>query len=151
MNRKLIELTPQQIKVIAEDIDSGFQCFYNFRTKEAKSFVKPHELFSSDYYIVDGDLKEIEDNPENYYEFRTVSSRDIYIFMEEFAVHVSDEDLQDKLLDALNMPKPFRNFKSELEEYDVFYDQWQEFKNKKIMKHLEKQIEEINLALVEAR
>ena len=55
--------------------------------------------------------REIEANQKDYAEFEGFDSRESYQIMTDFAESIDNTRLQDKLIDALNRPKPFQNFK----------------------------------------
>ncbi len=58
--------------------------------------------------------------------------------MTDFAERIDDSKLQDKLRSALNRPKPFKNFKWQIDNSGVFRQQWFDFKRKSIL-HYDKE------------
>ncbi|MGQ1948702.1 hypothetical protein ACT3CD_16545 [Geofilum sp. OHC36d9] len=48
--------------------------------------------------------------------------------MADFAESVDDTRLQDKLINALNRPNPFQNFKWQIDNSGEYRQQWFDFK-----------------------
>ena len=82
-----------------------------------------------------------------YFEFEKMESRDSFKIMESFIDEVNDNVLQDNLVKALNRPKPFRNFKYELESNNDYREQWFQFKEKRMIEWIEDQIQNQNSLL----
>jgi hypothetical protein len=61
------------------------------------------------------DLKELEANWEDYLEFDNMSSRESFEIMADFAENIENSILHNKLINALNKLKPFRNFKWQID------------------------------------
>jgi len=57
------------------------------------------------------DMKEIEENWQDYVEFEGMESHEAFRVMADFAESIDDSKLRERLINALNRPKPFRNFK----------------------------------------
>lgn len=104
--------TKEQIEKIAESLDSGMRSFFHLKTGEIKEL--PHfenwlDLSAIDLW--DDDVKEIEKNSEDYFEFENIDSYEFYQIMTNFAESVKDIRLQERLIQTLSSSKPFRNFK----------------------------------------
>lgn len=137
-------LTPHQIKEIAGYLDSGMTCYYNTRTGEIK-----HLLESDDYFDLEEDpwaeeIKEVEDNRDQYVEFTGMLSGEAYKVMVGFAESVDNIDLQYKLIKALERPGPFRNFKWLVDNSGPYRQKWFEYKDASYIRYVEEQIEEYN-------
>jgi spore coat polysaccharide biosynthesis protein SpsF (cytidylyltransferase family) len=134
-----MNLTDQQIDQIAEDLDSGMLCFVHKETSEVESFTSEDDpLFDKEAWqeIID----KVKNNREDYLEFSPMDSHEAFEVMENFALSLNDEKQKSKLIKILDRPKPFANFKSEVEESD-FKKDWDEFEKKANVKWVEKQIE----------
>ena len=106
-----MELTQDQIKSIAEEIEMGMKVFVHLETKDIKSLPDFDNDIVLDEEIWEDAIKEIEEDIDNYLQFDPLSSRESFSIMGEFAGNVKDEELRDKLFQSLNMSKPFKHFK----------------------------------------
>ena len=61
--------------------------------------------------------------------------------MAGFADSVDDTRLQDKLINALNKSKPFRNFKWQIDNSGDYRQQWFDFKKIRYIQLVKEQIE----------
>lgn len=61
--------------------------------------------------------------------------------MTDFAERIDDSKLQDKLRSALNRPKPFKNFKWQIDNSGVFRQQWFDFKKMRYIHWVKEQID----------
>ncbi|HOK36312.1 MAG TPA: UPF0158 family protein [Paludibacteraceae bacterium] len=135
--------TEKQIKNIAESLDSGMRSFFHLKTgeiKELPNFENWLDTSTSDLW--DDDVKEIEKNSEDYFEFEDIDSYEFYQIMTDFAESVEDIRLQERLLQALSGSKPFRNFKWQIEYSGNYREKWFDFKMRKYVEWVKEQIEE---------
>jgi hypothetical protein len=95
-----MELTHDQIKSIAEELEIGMRVFVNLETKNIKSLPDFDNNIYSDEELWEDDIKEIEEDMDNYLQFDPMSSHESYSMMEEFAGKVEDEALGNKLFQA---------------------------------------------------
>jgi len=107
----MINLTEQQIKDIAEYLDCGMRCYYNKRTGEIKTILNFDSWIGADEELWEEYIKEIEENWGDYVEFEGMESHEAFRVMADFAESVDNSKLRGRLINALNRPKPFRNFK----------------------------------------
>lgn len=120
--------TAETIKEIAEQLDCGFRVFIHKTTGEL--------LFIPDYTdYPDIDIEpwmedESEKNFLDYYEVYKWSSGEAYDIMNDFAEQLIDKKLQNRLYDALNKRKPFREFKFAIDNSGDYRQQWFDFKSK---------------------
>ena len=156
-----MKLSKEQIKEAADYLESGFIVFYSLKNKEliivtqskmeeAESLITSDEELDEEYIKeLDNEfgfltIKDIFENSEDYYEFENMDSRDSFRLMEEFAESVSDKNLRDNLFFALERPKPFRNFKYELEKNDTVLKTWFDFKLQGYIDDVKRQIKRFN-------
>ena len=134
--------TEKQIKDIAGETDCGMVCYYNFKTGEIKSLPNPDDI---NYWDVDelwaAEIKKVEDNRSDYFEFEKMDSHSSSRVMSDFAEQVDDETLKDQLIETLERSKPFRNFKWLIDDSGKYRDQWFEFRDKRSMGWVKTQIE----------
>lgn len=146
----MIKLTDEQIKSIAEDLDCGLVCYYNKKTGEIKSIIDFDKHPGADSEGWDDDIKEIEDNNDDYIEFEGMESFESFRVMEDFANMLQDSELQSELFNALNRKHPFRNFKSIIDNSGHIRQEWFDFKSQKYMEWVTNQIEQYNFSKKEA-
>ncbi len=138
-----IQLSNKQIETIAEELDCGLRCLYNIRTNEIKSIIDtqdPLDLTDD----LEEELAEIEENLDDYFEFEKMDSRTSFQVMEEFIDEIPDERFQNRLINALNKPKPFRNFKFEIDENGDYRQAWFDFKKQKMIEWVNNQSDSFN-------
>lgn len=139
-----MKLTKEQIKSIAEDLESGFKVYLNIETKEIKSIIDFDNNYDADIEPWKEDIKEIEENFDKYFEFETMDSRESFRVMEDFVETVKDEKLREKLELGLSLSKPFRNFKDIIDYENEYRKNWFEFKSAKYIEFVKEQLERYN-------
>jgi hypothetical protein len=122
--------TTENIKEIAEQLDCGFRAFIH-KTTQQILFV-PDENFLTDIDLDpwNEELEQLENNFTDHYEIDKWTSREAFETMSEFADQLTDSNLQNRLFDALRKNKPFREFKSVIDNSGDCRQQWIDFKNK---------------------
>lgn len=138
-----IQLSDWEIETIADELDCGLTCFYHLQTKEVRCIVDPTEAYDL-MDEMEAEMAEIEENRDDYFEFRKMDSRSSFLLMEAFAEEVADEHFRNRLISALNRPKPFRNFKFEIDNNGDYRQNWFDFKRQKMMDWVRGQIEAFN-------
>ncbi len=138
MIRKQSEL----IKEIAQELDSGFDCYYNFKTDE----IVPIPNFSQfshkeDFKEVFSDsLYKVEKHKADFIKIETLESFESFKIMEGFVGQLCDQKLQSELENALANKKPFQNFKHLIDHSDYRQD-WFDFKQNELEKRVENELE----------
>ena len=140
----MINLTDQQIKEIAELLDAGMVCYYNKKTGEIKSVIDFDSNPGADEELWEDDIKELEDNDEDYIHFESYTSRESFEVMADFAENVDNTGLRKKLIYALNNRKPFQNFKWQIDNSGEYRQKWFDFKNNRYIEFVKDQLEAIN-------
>ncbi|MGD1006772.1 MAG: UPF0158 family protein [Ignavibacteriaceae bacterium] len=144
-----MELTQEQIKSIAEEIEIGMKVFVNFQTKEIKSLPDfDNNIYAGEEEWED-DIKEIDEKYDNYLQFDPMSSQESFNMMEEFAEGIKDEALRIKLFRSLNHPKPFKHFKIIIDNSGKTREKWFEFRNSKFIELVKEQLDRYNNKLQE--
>ena len=139
----MIKLTTQQIEEIASDLDMGFKVCIHKTTGEILNF--PDELrmdVDPDEDAFVEDREKYEKNADDYTEISAMSSTESFEVMEGFTEQVSEKNLQAKLYAALGRDRPFRRFKDLIDYEDEYITSWFEYKNKKDIEWVTRQIEE---------
>ena len=139
-----MELTEEQIKSIAEDLDIGMKVYVHIETNEIKTIIDLDQHYDADTEAWEEDIKEIEENYDRYLEFEKMDSRESFQVMEEFVETVEDEELRKKLELGLSLSKPFRNFKDIIDDENEYRMKWFAFKSTKYIEFVKEQLERHN-------
>lgn len=133
--------TEKQIEEIADNLDCGMRCYYNLKTGDLKTIIDFDSWIDADEEPWDEDLKEIEKNRSDYIEFEGMTSNDSFKIMTDFADNIDNKKIQDKLYNALNKSKPFRNFKWQIDNSADYRQQWFDFKKIRYIQLVKDQID----------
>jgi hypothetical protein len=136
-----MKLTENQIKEIADNLECGMRCFYNLKTGEIKTLLNFDSWIGADEELWQEDSKEIDDNWADYFQFEGFESHESFRILADFAESVGDVSLQGKLIKALNKPKPFQNFKWQIDNSGKYRQQWFDFKRMRYIQWVNEQIE----------
>ncbi len=138
-----VQLTKEQTKDIAENLEAGIKCFYHIKTGKLKTVIDfDHHLYAEDE-LWEKDIEEIEKNWSDYFEFEKLESHDSFRIMADFSESVDNPELQQKLIEALNKPNPLRNFKWQINNSGIYRKKWFDFKHSQYLEWVEKQIEHL--------
>ncbi|NMB72854.1 MAG: hypothetical protein GYA22_11975 [Bacteroidales bacterium] len=140
----MIKLTQNQIREIYENLDSGMRCFYNPEAGEILEL--PDFDMNPDYdrELWQETIEKLESSYDKYIEFQPMSSREFFQMMVDFVDSIPDISVKYQLIKSLNRPKPFRNFKNEINCAGIYRNKWFEFKEKVYCQWIEKQIDKLN-------
>ena len=136
-----MKLTVKQIEEIAENLDCGMRCFYNLKTGEIKAILNFYSWIGADEEPWEEELKEIDENWGDYFEFVGFESHESFQIMVDFAENINDTGLQNKLINALNGRKPFQNFKWQIDNSGEFRQQWFDYKKMRYIQWIKEQID----------
>jgi hypothetical protein len=134
-------MTKEQIKDIAGNLDCGFRCYVHRDRKDIIFIPDTDQHFDMDMSEWKSEIKAIKKDVHNYVEIVGLDSRGSFQLMTDFVDTVDEVNLQEKLGQALSRPKPFWNFKFELNQSQVYRDKWFKFKEEKIIALVEGQVE----------
>ena len=132
-------MTDEQINELADNLDCGLKCFVH---REKKTIVTTPDTNDpeSDSELSDNTNKEIENNFDSYVEIEKMDSNESFRLMQNFIGAVDNERLRDKLDQALNRPKPFRNFKFEVDNSGPYRQKWFDFKKQQLIEWVKGQL-----------
>lgn len=117
------------------------RCFYNLKTGEIKTIINFNSWIGADEEPWEKESKEIENNWGDYFEFIGFESHESFKIMADFSEDIEDKRLQDKLINALNRPKPFQNFKWQIDNSGEYRQKWFDFKKMRYIQWVKKQVE----------
>jgi hypothetical protein len=141
-----MELTNQQLKEIAEELDCGMNVYLHKETKEIKSIIDFDKNIYADEELWEEDIREIEDNYDEYIPFEQMDSGEAFQVMVEFIKTVKNEELKKKLELGLSLSKPFRNFKDIIDAEEKYREKWFAFKSEKYIEFVKEQLTDFNSA-----
>ena len=132
----MIKLTDEQISDIAQELEIGMVCYVHKETGELKSH--PDEMMDEELWeeVID----EIDRDSESYIRIEGMDSRESYRLMERFIDTVEDKQLALRLSNAINVSKPFHNFRYELDYSDEYLNKWYAFKSNQMVEWVKDQI-----------
>ena len=130
----------KQIEEIADELDFGMRCFYNLKTGEIMTIPDYDSMFYADKESWEEESKELDANWDDYFEFDDFDSHESFQIMEDFTESIDDARLQDRLVAALNKPKPFKNFKQQIDYSGGYREQWFDYKKECYIRKIKEQI-----------
>jgi Uncharacterised protein family (UPF0158) len=139
----MLNFTQEQIKEIAEYLDTGFRAFYHKKTGELIFVPDMNKNIGMDEEAWEEELEKSEENFMDYQEMDAMQSSDSFKVMEDFAEQISDVKLKKQLINALEKRKPFREFKFVVDD-SLERQNWFAFKEKCYMEWVEKQLERLS-------
>ena len=140
----MVKLTKEQIKQIADEVDSGFICYYNVKTNEIFSLPDFDRGCYDDEELWKDEIKKVKSQLKYCITFENMPTSQSFQIMEDFAYSVEDEAIKDRLLKILDRAKPFRNFKYEIDDYPDLREKWFKFKSDRVCKYIKDEIEYFN-------
>ena len=141
-----MKLTKQQIKEVVDNLDGGMRCFYNLKSGVIKILSNYENMMIADEELWEEEIEELDRNWDDYFEFEALTSRESFLIMADFVDMVDDQILQNKLVNALNRPKPFRNFKYHIDDSGAYRQKWFDYKEMRYIEAVKQQIEVYNKA-----
>ncbi|EGV42617.1 hypothetical protein BZARG_1838 [Bizionia argentinensis JUB59] len=129
------------IKKIAQELDSGFDCYYNSKTNEIVSIPSFSQFLEEEEFKEDfrDDLKKVENQKADFIKFDVLESFESFKIMERFVEQLPDKNLKSKLENVLANKKVFQNFKYNIDHSD-FREKWFDFKQSELEKIVENQL-----------
>ncbi len=136
----MINLSKDQIKEIAEQLDCGNRCYINKETGDIKTTPDFDNGYADEELWADV-LKELEENWNKYIQIEKMESHESFDIMADFADSVDSRELRDNLINALNKKHPFRNFKWVVDNSGPYRQKWFDFKNQRLIEWVKDQLE----------
>ena len=133
-------MTDEQINELADNLDCGLRCFVH---KKKKTIVTTPDIINnpdSDSELWDEANEEIENNFDSYVEIEKMDSHESFRLMEKFINTVDSLPLRDKLEEALRRPKPFANFKFDIDNSGLYRQKWFDFKKRETIEWVKGQL-----------
>ena len=129
------------IKEIAENLDCGFNCYYNPNRNEIVtipnfSHISDEEEFKE---IILAGLEKVNKQKADFVKFEVLESFDTFKIMERFVEKITDQQFKSELEDILQKKKPFQNFKYLIDNSD-YRQKWFDFKQRELERIVENQL-----------
>ncbi|MCB0646490.1 MAG: hypothetical protein KDC49_07485 [Saprospiraceae bacterium] len=137
-----IKLTEEQINEVVDNLEIGMKSFYNLTSGEIIAIPDfDFDAFDRDN-IWQESIDEIDENPNQFFEFEMLESQDSFQIMADFAEQVDNPRLQSKLIKVLDSKKPFQKFKWEIDNSGPYRQQWFEFRKVRYIKWVLDQLDD---------
>jgi len=140
----MLQLTPEQIVEIADQLESGCKCFVNKKTNSLVCYPDELRMPVDDTELFEEEMAQINENPDDFVLISSMDSRESFGVMEDFVTTVKNKALQDKLSAALGQPKPFQKFKYAIDHAGAYREKWFAFKREQYINWVEKQVADIS-------
>ncbi|ARN77390.1 hypothetical protein BST97_05000 [Nonlabens spongiae] len=130
------------IKEIAQELDCGFDCYYNFKTDEIIAIPSFSQFADEEDFkeAFSDSLEKVENHKADFIKIETLESFESFKIMELFVKQISDQNLRSELENLLANKKPFQNFKRKIDHSD-FRQKWFEFKQNELEKRVRNELE----------
>lgn len=130
------------VKQIAQELDCGFDCYYNSKTDEIIAILSFAQFSDEEDFkeAFRDSLEKVEKHKTDFIKFETLESFESFKIMELFVKQLSDQNLKCELENILVNKKPFQNFKHKI-DHSEFRQSWFEFKKSELEKIVENQLD----------
>ena len=139
----MLKLTKEQVYDLAQELDIGKRCFIH---KKTGKFIFLPDFEGSGYdgeEFFEEEMEELENNFTDYIEIDRPRSHDSFQIMADFTEQLQDRNpLKNKLIDALNKRKPFREFMFLIDNSGPYRKAWFAFKNAQLNQWVMDKLEE---------
>jgi len=139
-----INLSPEVIKEIAEQLDTGMKCFYHIPTGEIEYYPDELKYAGFDEELWEEAMGKVEENYHEYVPFTGMESHESFEIMKDFINEIPDTGIQAKFENAIQRTKPFQQFKDLLLDYPDLRQQWFAYKDRRNIEYVEEQVEAYN-------
>jgi len=141
----MIRISKEQVREIADHLDCGMKCYLNKETGAIMAILDSDNWQNYDEEPWEDVINELEENWEKYVEIPKMESHESFELMADFSETVDNENLQNKLINALNRSHPFRNFKWIIDNSGPFRQKWFDFKNQRLIQWVKDQLDALNI------
>ncbi|HEX2970035.1 MAG TPA: UPF0158 family protein [Bacteroidales bacterium] len=141
----MIRLTENQIKEIADNLDTGMNCYINKITGEIVTVLDFDSWPGGDTELWEDVLTELQENWDKYVQIERMESRESFEIMEDFTGTVDDKDLQNRLITALNKRHPFQNFKWQIDNSGPYRQKWFDFKEQRLIDWVKNNLDHLEI------
>lgn len=130
-----MKLSNKQLGEVVDELQHEMRCLIHKETGKIEILFGHDSLLYMDLETFEADQNRIKE-PEKYIEIEKMPSHIAFKVMEQFVDTISDENIQRKLIDALNRRKPFSNFKYEIRAYEKIRENWFDYLKIEYIKYI---------------
>lgn len=131
-------MTAEQIIELADNLDSGLRCFVHRQEKKIVTVLDIDE-HADNFKYWNKVLRQVSD-PDQYVEIEKMDANESFRLMTNFIETVEDLPQKNRFEEALIKPKPFRNFKFEIDQSGPLRQKWFDFKKQHLIEWVKRQI-----------
>jgi len=143
-----MKIPTEIINEIADNLEMGFMCYFNKDTSQLIAIPGEVDLYldedDDELYEFEPwyeDAKIIKASPDSFIQVDEMPTNESFRIMEDFIETVGDENLQQKLLRAIQMRKPFAHFKEEIHDAGEERERWFAFKRERMIEYVKEQLD----------
>ncbi len=129
------------IKEIAENLDCGFNCYYNSNTNEIVTIPNFSNISDEEEFkeIIQESLEKVNKQKTDFIKIEVLESFESFKIMERFVEKIPDQQFKSELENILKKKKPFQNFKYLIDNSD-YRQNWFDFKQRELERIVENQL-----------
>lgn len=135
-----LTMTNEQLNELADNLECGLRCFVHKNNKSIVTIPDTINKPDSDSEYWDDAKDEIENNFGSYVEVEKMDTHESFRLMENFIDTVTDLQQKKKFEEALRRPRPFGNFKFEINNAGPYRQKWFDFKKQQLIAWVKKQL-----------
>ena len=135
-----MQVSNEKLKEIADNLDTGFRCYFNIETQEIVTFPDEDRFPDMDTEDWKDDMKKVKKNRKKFKEIESMDSSESFKIMEDFIDSIDDETLKSRLTQAIEGYKPFANFQFQIDRSGPFREMWFAFKANKMIEWVNDQL-----------
>jgi hypothetical protein len=143
-----MKISAEIINDIADNLEMGFTCYVNKDTNQLVAFPAEVDIYldedNEELFELEPwheEAKIIKAAPDSFVKIEQMTSTESFRIMEDFIETIDDEDLQRKLLYAIQMRKPFAHFKEEINNAgEAERERWFAFKRERMIEYIKDQM-----------
>jgi len=128
-------------KEIAENLDCGFNCYYNSKTNEIVTIPNFSNISDEEEFkeIIQESLEKVNKQKTDFIKIEVLESFESFKIMERFVEKIPDQQFKSELENILKKKKPFQNFKYLIDNSD-YRQNWFDFKQRELERIVENQL-----------
>ena len=138
-------MTSEQLNQIVDELDSGFKCYIHKENGTVISIPDDLKHPAMDMEAWEEDMEKIDSEFGDYLLIEPMDSRESFNIMEDFVETVTEIAIRDRLAESLQRPKPFQNFKFDIDRSGPYRQKWFDYKKQRIIEWVKEQIETSNI------
>ena len=127
----------------------GLTCYYHLKTGEVESHPDESAHSSYDEETWKEVIDKIDANLDDYMRFDVMESRESFYMMRDYIATIQDAGVQKTISTAIELKKPFLQFKNMLIQHPELKESWYNYKQQAYIDHIQEQIDMYNGRFIE--